>query len=34
MPTESIIISVAVIVVFTLFGLVLAYADRVTNGRL
>jgi hypothetical protein len=34
MPTESIIISVAVITIFTLFGLVLAYADRVTNGRL
>jgi hypothetical protein len=34
MPMESIIVSVFVITVFTLFGLVLAYADRVTNGRL
>jgi hypothetical protein len=34
MPLESILVSVAVIAVFTVFGLVLAYADRVTNGRL
>ncbi len=34
MPMESVIVSIAVVAVFTIFGLVLAYAERVTNGRL
>ncbi len=34
MPMESAIITIAIIAVFTLFGLVLAYADHATRGRL
>jgi hypothetical protein len=31
---ESAIVSLAVTAVFVLFGVVLAYADRMTNGKL
>lgn len=34
MPMESVIVSVAIIAVFAVFALVLAYADRQTSGRL
>jgi hypothetical protein len=33
MPVESIVVSVGVVVAFTLFSVVLAWAHHATNGR-
>lgn len=33
MPVESVVVSVAVVALFTLFSLVLAWAYHITNGK-
>jgi hypothetical protein len=33
MPTENLIIVVGIVVAFTLFGIVLAYVDRIASRR-